>query len=60
MNEYQDQEVWYEVQVLREGRWSSLADFDTYAEADGVTQFMNDNNDAGNRYRTKRVSGLPA
>ena len=58
MNEYKDQDTWYEVQVFRNGRWVPVADFDTYAEADAVAEFMNKYNDAGNRYRIKRVSGL--
>lgn len=56
MNEYQDQETWFEVWMSDEFQWNFMADFDTRPEAESYAFRVCE----GESYRIKRVSGLAA
>lgn len=57
MNEYQDQEVWFELQLLQPEGWFILFDVDTVEEADRWIAHLQGEY-PGEQYRVKRVSGL--
>lgn len=57
MNEYQDQEVWFEMQLLTPQGWHSLFDLDTVEEADRWMTHLEGEYPA-ETYRIRRVFGL--
>ena len=59
MNEYQDQETWFELQLLQPEGWFILFDVDTKPEADGWLSHL-EGEYPEEKYRIKRVSGLAA
>lgn len=59
MNEYQDQEVWFEVQGKYNGRWEMVTSEDTRALAD-ETKSVYETEEPGTAFRVRRVYGLTA
>lgn len=58
MNEYQDQDVWFEMQLLTGDQvWLTLFDVDTTDEAGRWMEHLESEYPA-ETYRVKRVSGL--
>ena len=60
--DYQDQSEWYEIKIQRCGVWVTIADVDTYEEAEEEVKLMKSLDQRGNYdvrdYRIKRVHGI--
>lgn len=56
MNEYQDQETWFEIQGKYNGRWVMLTTDDT-REGAYVTKGEYEGNEPGTLFRVRRVHG---
>lgn len=61
--DYQDQSMWYEITIQRNGTWVTIADVDTHEEAEEEVRLMSSLDKRGGHnvrdYRIKRVHGLP-
>jgi hypothetical protein len=57
MNEYQDQNTWYEVQRKINSRWQTVSDHDTEDRA-RIAMCASRSIDDQHDYRVKRVRGL--
>lgn len=59
MNEYQDQEVWYEVQCASTYKWITMADVDTREDAeDLLVEWLDSEPHSDHEHRIIRRAGI--